>query len=68
MKVKINDEEKEIQENVSIIELLKLENVKMPDMVSVELNETILKRDEFEKTKVKENDKINFLYFMGGGV
>ncbi len=67
MKVTINDKEKEIQENVSIIELLKLENVKMPDMVSVELNGVILKRDEFEKTGVKENDKINFLYFMGGG-
>ncbi len=67
MKVTINDKEKEMQENVSIIELLKLENVKMPDMVSVELNGVILKRDEFEKTGVKENDKINFLYFMGGG-
>lgn len=67
MKIKINDKEKEMQENVSIIELLKLENVKMPEMVSVELNGTILKRDEFEKTAVKENDEVNFLYFMGGG-
>ena len=68
MKVKINDKEKEIQDNISILELLKLEEVKMPEMVSVELNGKILKRDEFDNTKVKENDEINFLYCMGGGM
>ncbi len=68
MKVKINDKEKEIQDNISVLELLKLEEVKMPDMVSVELNGKILKRDKFDNTMVKENDEINFLYFMGGGM
>ncbi len=67
MKVKINDKEKEILKSMSVSELLKTEDVKMPDMVSVELNGKILKRDEFEKTIVKENDELNFLYFMGGG-
>ena len=68
MKVKINGKEKEIQDNIPVLELLKLEEVKMPDMVSVELNGKILKRDKFDNTMVKENDEINFLYFMGGGM
>ena len=67
MKVTINGKEKELQENISISGLLKLENVKMPEMVSVELNGAILKRDKFDGTMVKENDEVNFLYFMGGG-
>jgi sulfur carrier protein len=39
----------------------------MPDMVSVELNGTILDRGSFESTTVKDGDKLEFLYFMGGG-
>ncbi|KKL73906.1 hypothetical protein LCGC14_2070200 [marine sediment metagenome] len=42
-------------------------NVKMPEMVSVEVNGTIVPRPEFDATSLAENDKIEFLYFMGGG-
>lgn len=68
MKIKINDREKEIEKSVSITELLKLENVKMVEMVSVEWNGTVLNREELDTTKVNESDEVNFLYFMGGGV
>ena len=68
MKIKINSQEKDIQNGLTILELLKSEKVKMPEMVSVELNEMILNRVDFEKTQVNNNDEVNFLYFMGGGV
>lgn len=67
MKIIINGEEKVIPDQVNIAELLKIEQVKMPEMVSVELNGEILDREDFEKTLLKENDKVEFLYFMGGG-
>ena len=51
----------------TVSQLLVQENVKMPDMVSVELNEQILKRAKFEETILKDDDKVEFLYFMGGG-
>ena len=51
----------------TVVDLLKVKNVEMPDMVSVQINGEILNRDEFEKTRVKENDEVEFLYFMGGG-
>ncbi|MHC4087967.1 MAG: sulfur carrier protein ThiS, partial [Planctomycetota bacterium] len=47
--------------------LLVEQKVKMPDMVSVELNGQILRRTEFEQTVLKNDDKVEFLYFMGGG-
>ena len=47
--------------------LLSEQNVKMPDMVSVELNGQILKRSDFENMVLKDEDKAEFLYFMGGG-
>ena len=68
MKIKINGETEELKESqLSVTELLKEKNVKMPDMVSVEHNGSMLERDEFEKTIVKEGDELEFLYFMGGG-
>jgi sulfur carrier protein len=36
-------------------------------MVSVEVNGRILRRSEYEETTLKEDDKVEFLYFMGGG-
>jgi sulfur carrier protein len=67
MKIVVNGKEKEIEKEVNIPELLKIEKVKMPDMVTVEINGEIIYRDDFEKTIIRENDEIEFLYFMGGG-
>lgn len=67
MKVIINGKQEEIAGNLTVEEVLAERNVQSPDMVSVELNGTILKRAEFGTTKVAEGDTMEFLYFMGGG-
>lgn len=67
MRLKINGENAEVGAAVSVTELLKVQKVKMPDMVSVELNGQILKRDVFDATVLSEGDQVEFLYFMGGG-
>ncbi len=67
MKVQINGQEKELAGPLTVEELLKVENVKMPEMVSVEINGEILDREQFSEVIVKEDDEIEFLYFMGGG-
>ena len=67
MKLTVNGKEIEFNTELTTSELLTKQNVKMPDMVSVELNGQILKRSEFDNTVLKNNDKIEFLYFMGGG-
>ena len=67
MDITINGKETNLAEGLTVSQLLVEENVKMPEMVSVELNEQILKRSEFESTTLKQGDKVEFLYFMGGG-
>ena len=68
MKLKINGKETELTESsVSVIKLLEIQKVDMPDMVTVELNGDILDREQFESTTVKDGDELEFLYFMGGG-
>ena len=36
-------------------------------MVSVQVNEEFAEREDWEKIQLKEGDKVDFLYFMGGG-
>jgi sulfur carrier protein len=68
MNLKINGEQESIdKEALTVSELLTLKEVKMPDMVSVEYNGDILDRDQFDTTQLKDNDEVEFLYFMGGG-
>ena len=67
MKLIVNGKESDLAEGLIISQLLIEQKVKMPEMVSVELNGQILKRSEFEKTTLNEGDKVEFLHFMGGG-
>ena len=67
MKLMINGKDVETNGARTVTELLKEQEVKWPDMVSVELNGTILKRETFASTGLTEGDKVEFLYFMGGG-
>lgn len=63
----INGKDAKIDRELTVDELLKLEKVRMPEMVSVELNGEILRRSDFNKTDLKDGDTVEFLYFMGGG-
>ena len=67
MKLTINGDSKEIKDGIVLSELLTIEDVEQPDMVSVQLNDEFLTKDTYATTALKEGDEINFLYFMGGG-
>ena len=67
MKIVVNGEQVNCNDGLTVDELLVEQKVKMPEMVSVELNGQILRRTEFEETALKYSDKVEFLYFMGGG-
>ena len=67
MKLIVNGKNIEIDTDLNINELLYQQKVKMPELVSVELNGQILRRSEFESIALNEGDKVEFLYFMGGG-
>jgi len=68
MKLIINGKEETLQqEKISISDLLKIKNVEMPDMVSVQLNEEFIDKNKYQEVYLKDGDVIDFLYFMGGG-
>ncbi len=68
MKITLNGESKSIDKPYkSLLHLLKESDVQNPDLVSVQLNGQFVEKSLFESTNIKENDEIDFLYFMGGG-
>ena len=67
MNIKVNGAGQAYSKAVSISELLLVNKVEKPEMVSVQVNGEFVDRDDFETTKVGENDEVDFLYFMGGG-
>lgn len=66
--IKVNGEIQEVEFPLNVNELIKLNHVEQPEMVSVQVNEEFVDRDEWNSVQLKENDEVDFLYFMGGGV
>ena len=65
--IKVNGESQEVVLPMTVEELIKNNNVENPELVSVQVNEEFLNRNEYAKRQVEEGDEIDFLFFMGGG-
>lgn len=63
----VNDEKQEVTLPLTLSELIKINKVFQPEMVTVQLNEEFVEREDWPKTYLKEGDRVDFLYFMGGG-
>jgi sulfur carrier protein len=66
-KIYVNGDAQEVNLPLNVSELIKQSDVQQPDMVSVQVNEEFAEREEWETIQLKEGDKVDFLYFMGGG-
>lgn len=65
MQVKINGKTEDIQGG-TVLDLLKAKNIE-PQMVAIEVNDSMLDRIHLATTTLKEGDQIEFLFYMGGG-
>ena len=66
-KIYVNGDAQEVNLPLNVSELIKQSDVQQPDMVSVQVNEDFAEREDWENLQLKEGDKVDFLYFMGGG-
>ncbi|MBD1158581.1 sulfur carrier protein ThiS [Pelagibacterales bacterium SAG-MED19] len=66
IKIKINGKTNLIDKDLKIQKLLT--NLKIPlKKVAIELNQEILDKKNLNKVKLKKNDKIEIVHFIGGG-
>ena len=66
MKLKINGEEKEITDGLSIAGLLESLQIR-PGRVVVERNREIVPRDSYSTVLLGEGDILEIVHFVGGG-
>ena len=66
IKIKLNGKFIKIQDKATLLSLTK--NLKVPiNRVAIELNQTIVNKKSLGKFKIKKNDKIEIVHFIGGG-
>ena len=66
IKIKINGKFLLINENLSLSTFLK--QLKIPfKKVAIELNQEIIDKNNLKTIKLKNNDKIEIVHFIGGG-
>ena len=66
IKIKLNGENKSIESGISLNVLIN--NLKIPiNKVAIELNKEIIDKKKIKKVKLKNNDIIEIVQFIGGG-
>ena len=66
-KIYVNGDAQEVNLPLNVSELIKQLLVENPEMVSVQVNEEFAEREDWDNIQINEGDKVDFLYFMGGG-
>jgi sulfur carrier protein len=66
IKIKINGKFSTINENLSLLIFLKQLEIPLKK-VAIELNQEIIDKNNLKTIKLKNNDKIEIVHFIGGG-
>ena len=66
IKIIVNGKISRIKDDLSLLNYVK--KLKIPiKKVAIELNEEIIDKNKLSKIKLKNNDKIEIVHFIGGG-
>ena len=66
IKFKLNGKPQEIQSGLTVSDLLLKWKIR-PELVTVEVNENILQKLDYEGTAIQNGDNVEFVFYMGGG-
>lgn len=68
MIVTINGKQVAFEKPLNITQLLQAQQVEMQEYVTVQLDEQIIQRSDYDSAYIKEGSVVEFLYYMGGGM
>ena len=67
MTITVAGVKKEVNDGLTVAQLIADEKVETPEYVTVTVNDEFVDNEVFETTVLNDGDNIEFLYFMGGG-
>jgi thiamine biosynthesis protein ThiS len=66
LRIQVNGEPRELEENFSLAQLVVSLNLK-PEQIAIELNQQVIRRAQWEATVLEPDDKVEIVHFVGGG-
>ena len=63
----LNGKKEVVEDGLNVLALLEIKKIR-PEVVTVELNEKILAKDVYKTTIINDGDRLEFVYYMGGGL
>ncbi len=63
----INGEKRVIKESKNLADLIKELDIKAPNF-AIALNQQVVPRSKYDSTSIKENDKVEIVHAVGGGI
>ena len=67
MRITVNGKAESAADGATLAQLLAQRKIR-PEGVTVALNDAIVERARFEATVLREGDRLEFVFYMGGGV
>lgn len=64
--ITLNGKKEELGGPQTLANLLRSKNIRI-EVVTVELNDLVVSRDKFGEIMIKDGDRLEFVYYMGGG-
>ena len=66
MRIVVNNELRDVPDNLSLQELIG--RLMLPgERLAIELNQTVVRRVEWPRTRLQEADRVEIVHFVGGG-
>ena len=66
IKIKLNGKYIKIKDNITLFSLIKKTKVPI-NKVAIELNQVVINKKSLSRIKIKKNNKIEIVHFIGGG-
>ena len=66
MRIQVNGETREVEENLSLPKLVAELELK-PEQIAIELNHNVVRRAQWDNTLLQPDDKVEIVHFVGGG-
>jgi len=64
--VQINGESREVRDRSTLSDLVGQLSL-APARIAIELNQQVVRRDQWDQTTLAEGDRIEIIHFVGGG-
>jgi len=66
IEIQLNGKPELIEPGLTVTALLESRKIR-PEVVAVEFNGGILSRDRYATTRLKQGDRVEYVFYMGGG-